>query len=495
MNTITVSWTNSNSDPNNVCGPVMYKVTISGPGVNNTDITNTKMNTFTGLTPNTEYTITITPFNDAGDGLSDVVVVMTMPTVPLPPTDIQLSLEFNNGTPSINASWRAPELDPTMTKVEEYNLRLYINGSLQATTNVPANTTMVDIFTAFGPNITRERCTNYSLSVAAINSAGIGEFSKSDVVTRYIQEAGPTQGVGWITLSCTTASSDPAVKCDAIITCNNETAVNVELNTSLVHTTTQPCNITIKVTFRNNTTIILDQIMFTNVTPLIQHTATTTTGSGPTPRMPSTGESKPNDDDNTGRTVSITIAVFCMVLLIVIFVVVVCCWRYSRKRELALIHRAMTCTCCTCLMCAYCAKKRSNTMKQTVSSSKNKTNTGSSSSSEESPHFPNSADTFVEGNTTKDTTPQGVPLYSEINPAPQKRGSNSFPSVPLYSEVQSPRKAEEGDKSSTAQRLPMCSSTVQEMPMYSQVDDSKKTIRVQQLPEYSTVHDPPKSSL
>ena len=110
------------------------------------------------------------------------------------------------------------------------------------------------------------------------------------IVTRYIQEAGPTQGVGWIALSCTTASSDPAVKCDAIITCNNETAVNVELNTSLVHTTTQPCNITIKVTFRNNTTIILDQIMFTNVTPLIQHTATTTTGSGPTPRMPSTGK-------------------------------------------------------------------------------------------------------------------------------------------------------------------------------------------------------------
>jgi len=26
--------------------------------------------------------------------------------VPLPPTDIQLSLEFNNGTPSINASWQ-----------------------------------------------------------------------------------------------------------------------------------------------------------------------------------------------------------------------------------------------------------------------------------------------------------------------------------------------------------------------------------------------------
>jgi len=66
--------------------------------------------------------------------------------------------------------------------VEKYNLMLYINGSLKATGNVTANTTKVDIFTVFGPNVTRERYTNYSLSVAAINSARRGEFRESDVL-------------------------------------------------------------------------------------------------------------------------------------------------------------------------------------------------------------------------------------------------------------------------------------------------------------------------
>ena len=68
-------------------------------------------------------------------------------------------------------------VDSTMTKVEEYNLTLYVNGSLQATTNVSADTTMVDIFSVF--NVSRERYTSYSLSVVAINSAGMGGFNKS----------------------------------------------------------------------------------------------------------------------------------------------------------------------------------------------------------------------------------------------------------------------------------------------------------------------------
>ena len=32
-------------------------------------------------------------------------------TVPLPPTDFQLSLEFYNGTPSINAIWMVSFMD------------------------------------------------------------------------------------------------------------------------------------------------------------------------------------------------------------------------------------------------------------------------------------------------------------------------------------------------------------------------------------------------
>jgi len=70
-----------------------------------------------------------------------------------------------------------------MTAVEQYNLSLHINGTLQATTTVSADTTMVDVFIVFGPSITKERYTNYSLSVAATNSAGIGEFRESDVLS------------------------------------------------------------------------------------------------------------------------------------------------------------------------------------------------------------------------------------------------------------------------------------------------------------------------
>ena len=70
-----------------------------------------------------------------------------------------------------------------MTEVEKYNLTLYVNGSLKVTTNISADTTMVDIFSVF--NVSRERYTSYSLSVAAINSAGIGKFTKSDVLSEF----------------------------------------------------------------------------------------------------------------------------------------------------------------------------------------------------------------------------------------------------------------------------------------------------------------------
>jgi len=79
---------------------------------------------------------------------------------------------------------QASVVQPTMTEVDEYNLTLYVNGSLQATTNVLSDTTMVDIFSVFAPNsVDRERYTNYLLKVAAINSAGMGGFSESDVLS------------------------------------------------------------------------------------------------------------------------------------------------------------------------------------------------------------------------------------------------------------------------------------------------------------------------
>ena len=98
------------------------------------------------------------------------------------------------------------------------------------------------------------------------------------VVTRYIQSAVAREGVGMITLSCPTAPSDPPVRCDFIIKCSNETTITVELDDHYIHMTTQPCNFTVTVKLRsNNFTKILDQMIFTNVTPLVQPTTTVTT--------------------------------------------------------------------------------------------------------------------------------------------------------------------------------------------------------------------------
>jgi len=98
------------------------------------------------------------------------------------------------------------------------------------------------------------------------------------VVTRYIQSAVATQGVGMITLSCPTAPSDPPVRCDFIINCVNETTITVEPDDHYVHKTTQPCNFTVIVKLSNSYfTKILDQMIFTNVSPLVQPTTTVTT--------------------------------------------------------------------------------------------------------------------------------------------------------------------------------------------------------------------------
>jgi len=212
-----------------------------------------------------------------------------------------------------------------MTDVEQYNLALYINGTLHATTTVSANTTMVDIFTVFGTTIAREKYTNYSLNVAAINSAGIGKFRESDVlgelrclhfidifklaksrknklciflyayncvvrtvcltfspvVTRYIQEASVTPGLGMITISCITAPSVPSVICIAIYECNNGTPVTVVVSNLLTIETIQQCNVTLIVVSINNLTETLDQETYTDITPLTTPASTRTTVPSP----------------------------------------------------------------------------------------------------------------------------------------------------------------------------------------------------------------------
>ena len=101
------------------------------------------------------------------------------------------------------------------------------------------------------------------------------------IVTSYIQEASATPGPGIITLSCTT---DPAVMCDAVVSCSDGRSESVNLASPAIFVTTQPCNITIVSSVGTQ-----DQITFTSIVPLAIPTATTTMP-GPTPSTPPSGE-------------------------------------------------------------------------------------------------------------------------------------------------------------------------------------------------------------
>ena len=78
LDRFTVSWTDSSNDPNAVCGTVKYNVTVSGP--TNDEIINVEVNnsTFTGLTNSSSYTVTITPYNNAGAGPPAMMQVITL---------------------------------------------------------------------------------------------------------------------------------------------------------------------------------------------------------------------------------------------------------------------------------------------------------------------------------------------------------------------------------------------------------------------------------
>ena len=74
-----------------------------------------------------------------------------------------------------------------MTEIMQYVLEVTVNESLLViTTFVPANTTMVDVFSSGPNNTTRKRYTNYSFRVAAMNSVGQGEFTEPLSIGEYI---------------------------------------------------------------------------------------------------------------------------------------------------------------------------------------------------------------------------------------------------------------------------------------------------------------------
>ena len=71
---------------------------------------------------------------------------------------------------------QAPWQAPNMTEILNYNLKLTVNSTEVFNTTVPVSNNVVDIFVTF-PTVSRATFTNYTLSVAAINSFGPSSFT------------------------------------------------------------------------------------------------------------------------------------------------------------------------------------------------------------------------------------------------------------------------------------------------------------------------------
>ena len=74
--------------------------------------------------------------------------------------------------------YQVPQLLPNMTEIQSYNLTLTVS-SIAFTTTIPANNSIpVEIFDVF-PFVNRTAFTTYSLSLAAVNSAGASSPTNS----------------------------------------------------------------------------------------------------------------------------------------------------------------------------------------------------------------------------------------------------------------------------------------------------------------------------
>ena len=74
LDSFTISWTVT-PDINNVCGPVMYNVTLDNGVTNITSMTNI---TYSGLNHTTDYTVVVIPYNNAGPGTPANITVTTL---------------------------------------------------------------------------------------------------------------------------------------------------------------------------------------------------------------------------------------------------------------------------------------------------------------------------------------------------------------------------------------------------------------------------------
>ena len=191
VNSISIRW-NAASDNDTTTGQIRYEVYLNG--VKKYGEKNITSYTFTGLTPNTQYTFFVKAFDEAGNDLpystgSAKTLDNKAPTVGssiITVTDRQVN--------SISIRWDAASDNDTAANQIRYEV--YLNGSLKYNKeNIKSYT-----FTGLSPN------TSYSFSVKAYDTAGnVLTYSSSSAKTKDNQA--PTVTSDTITISNITPNS------------------------------------------------------------------------------------------------------------------------------------------------------------------------------------------------------------------------------------------------------------------------------------------------
>ncbi|XP_065914777.1 low-density lipoprotein receptor-related protein 5-like isoform X2 [Dysidea avara] len=182
---ITTSWDPVTVD--SVCGPVSYDVTIlPSDGVTMTRVNDTSYN-FTGMTLATSYTVTVTGRNYAGTGKPSTLYVPNMAeTVPsgvthLTNTTYRLDL--------IIVTWD-PASSPYCGEVLYYQVVISSDEHVNIPNNIVNATCLAVTFLGLRSN------TTYTITVAAVNKAGIGMGDSITVKTAATEViAGPGSNI------------------------------------------------------------------------------------------------------------------------------------------------------------------------------------------------------------------------------------------------------------------------------------------------------------
>nr|XP_039264215.1 fibronectin-like [Styela clava] len=174
-----------------------YEVTYTdGTTSKSVDLATSSL-TLTGLTPNTEYTITVVATTNAGSAAAtDALVIRTAEDKPTAVRNLTAAFETSNYT--ITVTWEMPQ--PTKGDITKYNVKW------TARSDSGGSDTTVTTF----PITATQSLTDYVISVTAFTSAGEGPVDQVTVTTpKLVPEVPKDVAISSITSSTAVAEITP----------------------------------------------------------------------------------------------------------------------------------------------------------------------------------------------------------------------------------------------------------------------------------------------